>query len=218
MSVSDTHTRARARIHRTASPGHLANSSPLREARAGTTMLLTRPRGRADGRGACAPGAVPRAGAGCGRRRRVPQSGPAPGSSSGRGPAGSAWEAPGVPWKGCGCPAGSACEALGVPGKMRRPGGVSLRGPGRPREEVEGRGRRRLSHRQSWSRGRSAGRSPGCSTAGPFSFPDAGTATHCLCNPQRATRACGRASCRLPGTASSASGTFAKVPAAQAQR
>ena len=136
----------------------------------------------------------------------------------GRGPAGSAWEAPGVPWKGCGCPAGSACEALGVPGKMRRPSGVSLRGPGRPREEVEGRGRQRLSYRRSWSRGRSAGRSPGCSTAGPFSFPDAGTATRCLCNPRRATRACGRASCRLPGTASSASGTFAKVPAAQAQR
>ena len=54
---------------------------------------------------------------------------------------------PGVPWKGCGCPAGSACEALGVPGKMRRHSGVSLRGPGRPREEVEGRGRQRLSYR-----------------------------------------------------------------------
>lgn len=113
-----------------------------------------------------------------------------------------------------------------------RPGAVSLGGPGRPRKKDAaarrgqparpcvpggggGRGRRRLSPSELVS-GRSAGRSPGCGTAGPFSFPDPEPPSL----PWKPPRADPPAGAQAAGfrTASSASGTFAKVPAAHAQR
>lgn len=74
--------------------------------------------------------------------------------------------------------------------------GVALgpRASPRVRWTREGRPAARSSYRRSWSRGRSADRSPGCSTAEPFSFPTVtgriqtqGRARGCAYNPTGAT-------------------------------
>lgn len=84
--------------------------------------------------------------------------------------------------RGCGERVGRLCRALGRPGGTQT-GAARRRLAGGPRDALGPKGVPRLrwkgeeglaarfSYRRSWSRDRSAARSPGCSTARPFSFP-----------------------------------------------
>ena len=90
---------------------------------------------------------------------------------------------------GRGGPAGAArCRLARRPGMPSGPRASPGGGGG------EGGPAARFSYHRNWSRDRSAGRSLGCSTAGPFSLPTApgqgqtpGTARHCLYNSPAAT-------------------------------
>lgn len=76
-----------------------------------------------------------------------------------------------------------------------------------------------LSYPRSWSRDRSADRSPGCSTAGPFlSLPLRVSSNPGNCRRLRLQQPDSQPGLRLPETAAVASGTFANFPVAQAQR
>lgn len=193
MSVSDTHTRAR--IHGTATPKHLTLTAWRRAG--GALNPAHRESGRRGSR--CAPGAVPSAGAGCGRRRRVLQSGPRTRGQSGTRPGAVSLGGPGRP-----------------PERMRLPGRGQPARPWASREEVEGEGAAPLSLSELVRVGALAaalvvaqqGHSPGLREP-PLAA---------LLKPPRATRACGARKLPASGNGQLRLGNLAKVPAAAQRR